>query len=62
MRLINADALLEELGKLSSCRPGCGEILADVGALVSHAHVIEGKELAALVDDTDSDWLLEQEY
>ena len=62
MRLIDGDALREQLLELATVYPGSGEAIADAVELVCHAHVIEGKELEALVDDIDYDWLLEQEY
>ena len=62
MRLIDANKLIEELLELVTMYPGSGEAIADAVELVCHAHVIEGKELEALVDDTDYEWLLEQKY
>lgn len=57
MRLIDADALKEQLFKLATLYPGCGEAIADAAALVCHAPTIEGEE----PDEIDYDWL-EQEY
>lgn len=58
MRLIDADALLEELHELATMYPGCGEAIADAAALVCHAPTIENEE----PDEIDYEWLLEQEY
>ncbi len=67
MRLIDADALLEQLKGEEKRWTQEGEPALVAGMImaickVRQAPTIEGKELEALVDDTDYDWLLEQEY
>ncbi len=72
MRLIDADALKKALNPLyKEYYSGCygekeeiifGAVMNDVMIAINHAPVIEGKELEALVDDADYDWLMEKEY
>ena len=62
MRLIDGDALREQLLELATMYPGSVEAISEAVGMVDKAHTIEGEELEALVDDIDYDWLLEQEY
>ena len=62
MRLIDGDALREQLLELATVYPGSGKAISEAVGMVDKAHTIEGEELEMLVDDTDYDWLLEQEY
>lgn len=62
MRLIDADALKEQLFELATMYPGSDKAISEAIGMVDKAHVVEGGELEALVDNIDYDWLLEQEY
>lgn len=62
MRLIDADALKDELLALVDAYPKSYKAIRTAIAILDRRPVIEGKELEALVDDADYDWLLEQEY
>ena len=62
MRLIDGDAVKDKLLALVNVYPESYKAIRTAIEIVDRSPLIEGKELAALVDDADYDWLLEQEY
>lgn len=62
MRLIDADALKDELLALVDAYPKSYKAIRTTIEIVDRSPVIEGEELEMLVDEIDYDWLLEQEY